>query len=250
MPTKTPYRIPLGGGGTDLPEFYEKYGGFCWGATIDRYVWIDKKEEGVFEYSVKSDLPIGSGMGGSGAYKVGRLLADNPTAIPKWLAEHADEKGKQDQYLAAYGGFIALEINKQGKVKVERLKFKQDLIDELNSKLMLQWTGLTHDTKIQQEKGLDLNGMLKIKEIGQTMLSEMKSGNIKNFGTLMNEHWTIKRMMNGMTNKELDEIYEEGLKTGAEGGKLLGSGGGGFFLFYGDVESNFKFTFKGSEYVG
>jgi len=240
MTVKTPYRIPIGGGGTDLPEFYEKYGGFCWGATIDKYVWIKNGKS-------KNDLPIGSGMGGSGAYQVGCLKEKYPRGSPGSLAQAVDEKGKQDQYLAAYGGFLSLKISKTGQVKVKRLKFEPDLINELNSKLMLQWTGLIHDTKEQQKKGLDLNGMLKIKEIGLTMLSEMKVGNINNFGKLMHEHWMTKKKMNGMSNPELDEVYEEGLEAGAEGGKLLGSGGGGFFLFYGDVKPNFKFTFKGSE---
>lgn len=241
MATRTPYRIPLGGGGTDLPEFFERYGGFCWGVTINKYVWVDKGKS-------KNDLPIGSGMGGSGAYKVGVLKEKYPNYRPGWLAEHVDEKGKQDQYLAAYGGFISLTIDKQGKVKVKRLKFPKGIVEELNSKLMLQWTGLIHNTEKQQEKGLDLKGMLGIKEIGLTMLSEMKAGNISNFGKLMHEHWMIKKKMNGMTNKDLDEIYEEGLREGAEGGKLLGSGGGGFFLFYG-LPTNFKFTNKGSEHV-
>lgn len=241
--TQTPFRIPLGGGGTDLPEFYTKYGGFCWGATIDKYVYVMKKGDEVVSVS---DFAKGTGMGGSASYRVGRLLCDYPAVGPKFLAQHVVEKGKQDQWITAFGGFISLEINKRGAVKGKRLKFKPEIIEELNSKLQLRWTGFTHQTEKQQKKGLNLNGMLKIKEIGLTMLSEMKGGSVKNFGKLMDEHWKIKRQMNGMSSPELDKIYQEGLDDGAEGGKLLGSGGGGYFLFYG-LETNFNFINQGAQ---
>lgn len=320
--TRTPFRMPIGGGGTDLPSFYKKHGGFIFSATINKYMYlalnrpmIDKlirvkysdsetvksveelkhelarealKHTDVLEQieiSSFADLPAGTGMGSSSAYLVGLLKALNEinreVLTASELAELACKIeldvlkkpiGKQDQYLAALGGFAVLEISPDGKVEARQAKLSRDLIEELEYKCMLFYTHKQHSTvdilahqsqqaavsESQVEKAL-----LKIKEIGRKILEDFENGKAENFGKLMHEHWeTKKTMSNKISDPHLDRIYELARQNGAEGGKIMGSGGGGLFLFFvpgnrqkfkelmrkeGLTEMPFSFDFEGSK---
>jgi D-glycero-alpha-D-manno-heptose-7-phosphate kinase len=291
--TRTPFRIPLGGGGTDLPAFYKKHGGFLFSAAIDKFMYVGLNRSSVedvirithsdaeiansleeikhelarealkyFHVPVKglevvsfADLPPGSGMGSSGSYIVGLLKAlhqlQNKNISPQALAEMAfhieinilnKPVGKQDQYLAAFGGFVEMYIDLSGKVEVKKPDFTQDLIDELKTKAILFYTHKKHDTvdilKDQSEQAAipesqTEKAMLRIKEIGLELKSEMEKASLKNFGKLMNEHWQVKKNISGkMSDSRLDAMYDLAMQNGAEGGKIMGSGGGGLFFFF------------------
>ncbi len=323
--TRTPFRIPLGGGGTDLPAFYQKHGGFLFSATIDKYLYIGLNKSAVenlirvthsdaevantleevkhdlareslkavqipaqgMEIVSFADLPPGTGMGSSGSYIVGLLKAlyawQGKDIGPQDLAELAyhievdilnKPVGKQDQYLAAFGGFVEMEIEKNGKVEVRRPNFSQELISELEQKTLIFYTHQKHDTvSILQEQSekAKISGsqtetaMLKIKDIGRQLKAEMEKGSIKNFGKLLHEHWLTKKTISAkMSDPWLDGLYDLALKNGAEGGKIMGSGGGGLFLFFvpkeresfikimqhaGMTQMPYKFSLEGAEVI-
>lgn len=246
-----------------------------------RHCAIEKQ----IEISSFADIPAGTGMGSSSAYLVGLLkvlheLKREPVSMQE-LAEEAchielevlkKPIGKQDQYLAALGGFAVLEIDKQGKVLVRRAKLNSDLVEELEYKCVLFYTHKQHDTvNILKDQGEQAavsesrveKALLEIKDIGRQILSEFEAGEVKNFGKLMNKHWQIKKTMSAkISDPELDGIYDLALKNGAEGGKIMGSGGGGLFLFFvpegrqglrsvlqekGLTELPFNFDFEGSK---
>ena len=237
------------------------------------------------EISSFADLPAGTGMGSSSSYLVGLLKAlhelNREAVSATELAEQACQIeleilnkpiGKQDQYLAALGGFSVLEINQQGQVTARQAKLSPDLIEELEYKCVLFYTHKQHDTNdILKDQSAEAavsqsnveKALLEIKEIGREILTEFEKGNAVNFGKLMHKHWQVKKTMsNKISDPSLDEIYEYALKNGAEGGKIMGSGGGGLFLFFvpngrknfrdviqkkGLTELPFNFDFEGSK---
>jgi D-glycero-alpha-D-manno-heptose-7-phosphate kinase len=150
--------------------------------------------------------------------------------------------GKQDQYLASFGGFVVMDIEKNGTVKVEQLKLEGSVARDLQKKSLMFYTFKKHDTvKILEEQGQKASvsgsdvekAMLKIKDIGRQLLDEFRQGKISNFGKLMHEHWLTKKTISSqMSDPWLDEVYNQALQSGAEGGKIMGSGGGGCFLFF------------------
>ena len=190
--TRTPFRMTLGGGGTDLPSYYEKYGGFIFSFALNKYMFITVKRpfaddlirikynisetveklselkhdiarECLFKLNITNsidvvslaDIPAGSGLGSSSSYTVGLLNALHTMKreyIPlKKLAEEACDIemyrlkkpiGKQDQYLAAFGGFTVLEISKNGDVEVKRANIDDSTIDGLNRNLLSFYTGV------------------------------------------------------------------------------------------------------------
>lgn len=321
--TRTPFRIPLGGGGTDLPSFYKKHGGFIFGATIDKYIYlilnrppldnkirvkyfnsetVDNinelkherarealrfmKVEDSIEITSIADLSAGTGMGSSLSYLVGLLkalhvlkreeinmkeLAEEATHIEMEILKSAS--GKQDQYLAAIGGFVEMHIDTNGKVEVKKPNISLDVIKELEYNTSFYFTNKFHDSedilKDQQQRVVSENSversMLKIMEIGKQIKSEMEQGSLKNFGHLLHEHWQEKKKISSkMSDSELDALYELAIRNGADGGKIMGSGGGGLFMFYtpnteakrklnavltekGLVELPYKFDFEGSK---
>jgi D-glycero-alpha-D-manno-heptose-7-phosphate kinase len=294
--TRTPFRITLGGGGTDLPSYYSQYGGFVFSVTMDKYMYINlntpivddlirikysKYEEvtdvddvqhdlarealklvgirNAVEIQSMADIPAGTGLGSSGCYLVGLLNAlHSYKCAPISRQELAEEAcyieinvlkhpvGKQDQYTATFGGFTVLNIDRSGLVKVERPSISEDIIDELESSLMIYYTHTSRSTseilkeqsKAAQDKGSNthkevVDSLHFIKELGYKTLQSITSGNLEEFGKLMDLHWkTKKKLSNKISNTFIDEVYEVGMKNGALGGKILGAGGGGFMLFY------------------
>jgi len=202
-----------------------------------------------------ADIPAGSGLGSSSSYAVGLLNALHTMKreyIPLHdLAEEACDVeiyqlkkpvGKQDQYLATFGGFSVLEIDTKGNVKVRRAKISDLTIQGLNRNLLSFYTGVQRKNVgilARQSKSTEKNdkqvleSLHYIKESGYKILDIVESGNITELGHMFDEHWKYKkRLAEGITNPHFDKIYDTAKKNGALGGKITGAGGGGFFLFY------------------
>ena len=309
--TRTPFRITLGGGGTDLRSYYSQYGGFVFSVTLDKYMYInlntpivddlirikysqyeeasdveevrhDLAREALKLMQIRSaveiqsmaDIPAGTGLGSSSCYLVGLLNAlhcyKNVSISQQDLAEEAcfieinvlkHPVGKQDQYTAAFGGFTMLNIGKTGSVKVERPKIPEDIIDELESTLLIYYTHTNRstneilkeqskaaqDTKAESHKEV-VDSLHLIKEIGFKSVDAITSGNLDEFGRLMDTHWRAKKKLSKkVSNSSIDDLYEIGISKGALGGKILGAGGGGFLLFYCPKECQSKLTARMAE---
>jgi len=289
--TRTPVRIPLGGGGTDLPSYYTQYGGFLISAAIDKYIYIAVNKR--FEKSIRvsyssteiadsvddikhpivrealkhlkidsgieitsiADVPSNTGLGSSSSFTVGLLNAlhtyKNEKVNAKDLAEEAcyieiellkEPIGKQDQYAAAFGGIICLEIDRLGSVKTIPLKLSEDSLDQLESDTLLFYTGIKRSASEvlgSQNKNASLNqekvvqGMHQIKKIGLEIKEAFEKEDLETFGKLLDQHWQTKKTLSEkMTQDRIDQWYEIAKKNGALGGKLMGAGGGGFFMFF------------------
>jgi D-glycero-alpha-D-manno-heptose-7-phosphate kinase len=322
--TRTPFRLTLGGGGTDLPSFYREHGGFILAVGIDKYMFInvntpliddkirvrytkselvdhvDEVEHTLAREAMKrfgltkgieivslADIPAGTGLGSSSCYLVGllnalRALMQKPVP-PQELAEEAchieldllsKPIGKQDQYLAAFGGLTSLRIDRDGGVRVERLPVPAELVEALENNLLLFYTNGTRDAAeilarqdgAARKKDSNVIGALKeIKEIGLEINRHILAGNLRRFGELMDVHWQMKkRLSHGITNPQIDSWYELAKANGAVGGKISGAGGGGFLMLYCDDdkrrlreamrkaglrELSFRFEFEGSKVV-
>ena len=320
---RSPLRITLGGGGTDLPSYYEDHEGFLIAAAIDKYVYVTVMRpfaEGIFlkyselehvslvedvkhriirealrlqnlrtpqvEITTLADIPAGTGLGSSGSFTTALLKAlhahRRKLLHPQELAELAchveigllgEPIGKQDQYIAAYGGLTCFTFHKDHGVTAEPLKVSMDTIFDLEDNILLFFTGYSRSAsgilKDQKEKTQSSNDdMLKnlhfVKELGYRSKEALESGSVTQFGELMHEHWEHKkRRSRGMSNPQIDEWYELGVRNGAVGGKLVGAGGGGFLMFYanernklrhamaraGLEEVRFKFDFEGTKVV-
>ncbi len=322
--TKTPFRITLGGGGTDLPSFYSEHGGFVLAVAIDKYMFLNVNtpilddgirvqynktelvnhaheiqhtlarealrffhiDNGVEIVSI-ADIPAGTGLGSSSCYLVGLLNAIHSlTQTPVSPGELAEEAchielerlnkpiGKQDQYMAAFGGLTEIEISKRGHVKANRLCLGVELVEILESNVLLFYTGASRDaTDILQKQDIAakrqdhtvVNSLTEIKDIGIEIRDSIVKGNLRRFGQLLDLHWqTKKRLSDGISNRQIDEWYELAKRNGALGGKISGAGGGGFLMLYcegkkpqlreamrqvGLRELNFRFEFEGSKVV-
>jgi D-glycero-alpha-D-manno-heptose-7-phosphate kinase len=150
--------------------------------------------------------------------------------------------GKQDQYIAAYGGISAMTFHTDGSVEVERLTLNDEVIEDLESNLLVYYSGIERAASTvlkEQAQTIVANSdnavqrMHRIKALGHETKQILLSGKIDAYGEMLHEHWTNKRKLaSNMTDASIDEHYETARKAGAIGGKLMGAGGGGFFLFY------------------
>lgn len=224
----------------------------------------------------------GTGLGSSSSFLVGMLNAlygyQGKQAGPEKLAQDAcrieidvlgEPIGKQDQYAAAYGGLNFIRFNKDDSVKIERVRVPDGKKEELQSNLLFFYTGLTRKSsqvlKGQKQNIEQKREMLdKMRGIAEKMKGELEKGKLDSFGKVLDESWHAKRSLSeGISNNVIDAHYEKALEAGAEGGKILGAGGGGFLMFYckkekqGAVRSalsnlremKFRFAEKGSEIV-
>ncbi len=321
--TRSPLRISLGGGGTDLPSYYRKYEGFLISAAIDKYVYITlhdtfqkeiiikySKTERThsitdiqhpiireslkllnirsenFELSSMADIPAGTGLGSSGSFTCALLKAlhsYNKTFIkPDDLAEEAchieidilgEPIGKQDQYISAFGGINCFNFCKDNSVVTKELKISQETLYNLEDNLLLFFTGYSRSAstvlKEQDDKSKkDDTGMIEnlhfVKELGEKSKVAFEKGDLEEFAHIMNVHWEHKKQRSdAMSNSRINQWYDNALKNGARGGKLIGAGGGGFLMFYADnhkklrhamiheglQEVRFRFDFEGSKVV-
>lgn len=318
--TRTPLRISLGGGGTDLPSYYREFGGFVLSAAINKYVYITinrtffpgyllKYSEMEVAESVEAirhplirealrmhetprrleivsiaDVPAGTGLGSSGTFLVGLLHAlhayKRQPVTAETLAREAVEiemhrlgnpVGKQDQYIAAYGGLLCQDYLPNGEVVIRPLRMSESALWELRDSLMLFFVGYTRaatdllsDQRERSEKRDPrmLDNLHFVKRLGLEIKDSLSAGDVKGLGELMHEHWMRKKARSsGMTNGRIDELYEIARKRGgATGGKLVGAGGSGFLLFHTNdrrrlraamaeadlSEMDFSFDFDGS----
>lgn len=321
--SRSPLRISLGGGGTDLPSYYSKYGGFLIAAAIDKYVYITLHRSFTEEFIVKysqlervneidqirhpiireacrlaktnvkflemtsmSDIPAGTGLGSSGSFTTALLHAlhsfDRRMVDKESLAREACEIeldilkepiGKQDQYIAAYGGVTSFEFGKDGTVRVAPVAVDAETLSNLEDNLVLFFTGYTRSASTilrdqdDRTKTCDrsmVDNLHRIKEIGRESFEALKASDLRRFAELMDSHWKFKRARSlGMGNDDIDRWYDIARQNGALGGKLIGAGGGGFLMFYtedktrlrhamrsvGLSEVRFRFDFEGTATV-
>ncbi len=320
---RSPLRISLGGGGTDLPSYYKEHEGFLVAAAIDKYVYITLHETFVDDFIVKyskmervagaadvehpivrealqllevdpkrleissmADIPAGTGLGSSGSFTTALLKAlhthKQGLIHPKDLAEQAchieidrlgEPIGKQDQYIAAYGGITCFDFQKDGHVKAEPLKASKQTLYNLEDHLAMFFTGYSRsasailkDQHIKSQGG-DAGMLANLhytKELGFRSREALEKGDLVGYGKLMHEHWEHKKKRSGgMSNERIDAWYQLALANGAVGGKLIGAGGGGFLLFVtedklrlrrvlgeaGMEEVRFRFDFHGTAVV-
>jgi D-glycero-alpha-D-manno-heptose-7-phosphate kinase len=320
---RSPLRISLGGGGTDLPSYYEKFGGFLIAAAIDRYVYLTLHETFVPDLIVKysemervdhasqlkhpiireafamlgmdghsleltsmADIPAGTGLGSSGSFTTALLKAlhakKKDLVHPSELAEEACEIelnrlkepiGKQDQYIAAFGGITCFKFLPDGKVEAWPLQVTEETRDNLEDNLLLFFTGYSRsasnilreqDQKSKKDDAAMIENLHFIKDLGLKSKEALESGNLHEFARLMDVHWQHKKQRSGgMSNPSINEWYDLAMANGALGGKLIGAGGGGFLMFYcedkarlratmrnaGLKEVRFRFDFEGTKLV-
>lgn len=215
---------------------------------IIKYSGIDKN----IEVSITSDLPAFSGLGSSSSFTVGllnALSAHKRELIPHLdLAYKAidieqnilhDKVGCQDQVFAAVGGLNLIEFKDTDNITVHKIPLPPERRDELNNSLLLFFTGIKRRASdIEQKKMQNLNKIsdhLKDirKQVDEAYQILTGSGSLTDFGKLLDKTWNIKKnLAKGVSNPEIDEMYNAAIEAGALGGKLLGAGGGGFLLFY------------------
>jgi D-glycero-alpha-D-manno-heptose-7-phosphate kinase len=319
--TRSPLRITLGGGGTDLPSYYQTFGGFLIAAAIDKYVFVTVTrpfQPGIYlkysqlekvddvdrvrhpiirealrlldlrtpqiEITTLADIPAGTGLGSSGSFTSALLKAlythRRDMLHPAELAEMAcdiemnrlgEPVGKQDPYIASYGGVTCFDFNRDGTVVAKSLALHMDLLHKLEDNLLLFFTGLSrsaggiledqHQRSIAEDTEM-LSNLHFVKELGIRSRQALEAGDLESFGHLMHEQWEQKkRRSNAMSNPKIDEWYALGRQAGAIGGKLVGAGGGGFLLFYAErqqpvrdamrdaglEEVRFRFDFEGTK---
>ncbi len=296
--TRTPFRITLGGGGTDLPAYYSRYGGFIFAAAIDKYMFINlnrpivddlvrvkytrseivpHREELQHEIAREAlhlagidraveivsmaDVPAGTGLGSSSCYAVGLLNAlHTMKRKPIGFRELAEEAcrleieilgkpiGKQDQYMASFGGLTVLEIARDGTVEVSPAEISDSVLDELQRNLLVFYTGTERsslDILSEQSRGVAtaqqivVESLHAIKEMGYQILEMIEKGNLTDFGLALDKHWQAKKKLSSrVSNPAFDQIYRLAKENGALGGKISGAGGGGFFVFYAENRHN------------
>jgi len=204
-----------------------------------------------------ADALAGCGLGTSSSFTVALLKAihtlKKESVSTRELAEEAckleidilkEPIGKQDQYIAAFGGITIMDIDKNGDVSTSPLKMPESAVDDFESNILLFYTGISRSAsgilaeKKESEEKNDpkvLEAMHRIKEIGFEIKKELERGNLHRFGELLDEHWQAKKgVSRKISNGQIDRWYEMAKSNGALGGKIMGAGGGGFFMFYCD----------------
>ena len=320
---RSPLRISLGGGGTDLPSYYEKFGGFLVAAAIDKYVYVTVHKNFTDDYILKysklervksveeiehpiirealwltghaethleivsiADIPAGTGLGSSGSFTTALLKALHTHRRhfihPRELAEQACHieidrlgapVGKQDQYIAAFGGITAFTIERSGAVQAQPVFLADDVQQRLEESLLLFFTGYSRsaaailsdqDKRSKTDDQGMIEGLHTIKDLGYRSLEALAKGDLQALAGLMNEHWDWKRRRSpGMSNERIDYWYRRAMSSGALAGKLVGAGGGGFLAFLAEdrerlraamreeglQEIRFRFDYEGTKVI-
>jgi D-glycero-alpha-D-manno-heptose-7-phosphate kinase len=318
---RSPLRITLGGGGTDISSYYKQFEGFLISAAINKYIYatisrpfipgillkysriesVEKVEniahpiikEALKEFDLKSpqleistlaDIPSGTGLGSSGSFTTALLKAlatyykksysvhDLAELACKIEIENLKQPiGKQDQFIASYGGIRTFVFKKNEEVTTELLPISLETLYDLEDNFVLFFTGYTRSASEilfdQTQKSLKSDKEMTenlhyTKELGLKSKDALVSGDTVRFANLLNEHWKYKKNRSkNISNSKIDFYYEQAIKNGAIGGKLVGAGGGGFLLFYCEdkvrvrkslkefnlEEIRFKFDFEGTK---
>jgi len=297
---RSPLRISLGGGGTDLPSYYREHTGFVIAAAIDKYVYVTVHEmfaEGILlkysrmekaasaeqiehpiirealklvqprtnhlEITSLADIPAGTGMGSSGSFTTALLRAlhalNKNFLTPREPAEQAcyieierlgEPVGKQDQYIAAFGGVTCFTFHPAGDVEVEPLRLSAETLHNLEDNLALFFTGYTRaaadvlrdqQVRSQQKDPRMIENLHLVKQLGYESKQALERGDLRGFAELMHIHWEHKKARSpGMSNTRIDDYYELARRNGALGGKLIGAGGGGFLMFYSEEKTRLR----------
>lgn len=326
---RSPVRVSFGGGGTDLPSYYEKYGGVVLSAAINKYfytiltkrtddkiqiissdlriieTWEDitrvNPKGGNLEIPLAamkylgintsvnlflaSEIPPGTGLGSSASVCVNILKAlTTYLRLPMSKGELAEKAftiarnvlempvGKQDEYAASFGGLNYISFARDGHASVQPVALAPDVLRELQTNLMLFYTGAAHNSwsilesqeqSTRQTVGSAISSLRQIQILAQQMHTSLLVGNLNEFGRLLDESWQAKRKVSDkISNARIDSLYESARSAGALGGKITGAGGGGFLLLYCDKnhqdsvrsvlgreslrEMTFEFDFQGA----
>ena len=296
---RSPVRISFGGGGTDLPSYYERFGGTVLSAAINKhfYTVLEKRGDGKIQIIsadlrtvetwqdiarmdirgnaleiplavlkefgcnvsvnlfLASEIPPGTGLGSSASVCVNLikiLAAYNHVPLSKYeLAERAfyvarnvlcRPVGKQDEYASAFGGLNLLSFHQDGSTEVEPLKLEPQLVRELQSSLLLFFTGASHhswtileeqEASTLKTKSGTLDCLHELQKLVEPMKAALLAGELREFGLLLHKGWEIKKQLSSkISNHRINEMYELALQNGALGGKITGAGGGGFLLLF------------------
>ena len=292
--SRTPLRISFVGGGTDIPNFYQRHGGAVISTAIDKYISVritrqrnrqiaintphhcetvsalDQIQHPLIREAVRKAFPPasrgvrggglsitvtsdvtsrGCGLGSSSALTVGLLNAlytyRGIEISTETLAHQACEIeidhlnqpiGKQDPYIAAHGGLRWIQFNRDESVQTQDIPTTIETMVHLEQDLMLFYTGIQRRAETilhEQKRAANPQTLLQIKELVPAFYNALVKGNHDEVGYLLNRAWQLKRSLcDSISNPMLDTIYERAIAAGALGGKILGAGGGGYFLFY------------------
>jgi len=286
--SRTPFRMTLGGGGTDLPSFYKKHGGFVVSMAIDKHCYITFKpnvfdsslilrysenekvkniselkntraREVLLRHGITSaeicsiaDLPTNTGLGSSGSFLVGMIntlreykrISQHPTEIAEEACDIEINKlnepvGKQDQYIASYGGLKTLTIDTYGNVNVKNVNVSHTNFSLFLSNIQVYYLNVQRNAsdvlKEQSKmKSSTEDLLLKIKDYGYQTLDIIENQNFDQYGLLMHDYWELKKKLSSnISINTVDILYEELRKNyNVLGGKIIGAGGGGFFMVY------------------
>jgi D-glycero-alpha-D-manno-heptose-7-phosphate kinase len=296
---RSPVRISFAGGGTDLPAYYEQFGGAVLSTAINKYFYtiLGARNDGrvqvissdlrVFEtwddiakmsiqgseleiplavlkkmgrtvsidLFLASEIPPGTGLGSSASVCVNILktlshylqkpmskydLADESFRVAReLLGKHV---GKQDEYAAAFGGLNYISFHQNGSTQVQPLDIEPPILRELQSNLMLFFTGSAHHswTILQEQEnstrshtGSTIDALHEVKALAWRMRDVLRRGDLQGFGELLHEGWQAKRLISSkISTPRIDHLYAVARDHGASGGKITGAGGGGFLLLY------------------
>lgn len=329
---RSPVRISFAGGGTDLPSYYERFGGSVLSTAVNKhfYTVLEKRGDGKIQIIsadlrtvetwediarmdirgnaleiplavlrefgcdmsvnlfLASEIPPGTGLGSSASVCVNlvKILATyRHCSLSKYeLAERAFHiarnvlcrpVGKQDEYASAFGGLNLISFHKDGSTEVEPVKLEPDLARELQSSLLLFFTGSAHSswTILEEQEastlrtaGRTVDSLHELHKLVEPMKAALLAGDLRDFGLLLHEGWEIKKGLSSkISNVRINEMYETALQNGALGGKITGAGGGGFLLLFcppehhhsvrnalatlGAREMGFEFDFQGAQVV-
>jgi D-glycero-alpha-D-manno-heptose-7-phosphate kinase len=287
--SRSPFRITLAGGGTDLPAFYKKHGGLVTSMAIDKHIYVSFKKNlldenirlqylkteyvksteelehrrarevlrhyGILkgcEISSMADLPAKSGLGSSGSYLVSLInciqehqgcflskheMADLACSIE--MEKLLEPVGKQDQFIAAYGGIRTFVIDKTGSVSVKSIQMNRQNVADFVDRCRIYYTGCQRDaSEILKSQTVDKinfeEKMLRIHDLGYRFVEALEEQNYDRYGELLDEHWKYKKSLSSkMSNGVIDKAYDS-LKSDGRilGGKIIGAGGGGFLMVY------------------
>ena len=207
---------------------------------------------------VRSDFPVGSGLGGSSAVTTAIVAAFNELRLDRWttyeLAEVCFQAerlcfgvagGWQDQYATAFGGFNLIEFDGTRNL-VHPIRLEESIVNELEECLILCDTQMPHESgaihraqRLDFDAGQKATALKDVVNLCRKMHRHLIRGELAEFGRSLHAGWQLKRGLTAsVSNGRVDEIYSEAMTAGALGGKLLGAGGGGFFLFF--VQPRFR----------
>lgn len=293
--TKTPLRLPLGGGGTDLPAYVKEHGGFIFGASLNKHITVTIRQSpefsgitvsdwygnikknisspdeitnklireavkltgfsGGLEITSSANIVSGTGLGSSGAFVVGLLHAlyvlRGEKPAPEFLADRASyvfldrlstAEGKQDPYLTACSGYVAFELDRDNHVSFLPLHIADTTKKEFEARTLYFYTGVQrssagilndHQKKAMAGEEAVLRYRHRVKEIGWEIKKSFENGDMDHFGELLHDHWRAKKESSpGISIGMIDALYEKARAAGMLGGKILGAGGGGFFMAF------------------